>query len=197
MKQLFFACIIAFCGLSLSAQSNDNFSLGPKIGINFANVNNEFTDINPGLVFGLTSTYSLNETSGIGVDLLYSQQGFKAQNVSNSYVNLNYLKVPILYKFFFNKLGDAFRPRLELGFSPGFLMSAKTNNVDVKPTYNSFDIGAMGGLGFNYRVGSRLWLNVDLRADLGLTNLSNTNVLGVNDLKNRTVGFNIGLAYGI
>ncbi|MBK8389272.1 MAG: PorT family protein [Saprospiraceae bacterium] len=194
MKQLFFACVIAFCGLSLSAQSNDNFSLGPKIGINFANVNSENTDVNTGLVFGLTSTYSLNEMSGIGVDLLYSQQGFKS---GNSEVDLNYVKVPVLYKFFFNKLGDAFRPRLELGFSPGFLMSAKTNNVDVKPTYNSFDIGAMGGLGFNYRVGSRLWLNVDLRADLGLTNLSNTNVLGVNDLKNRTVGFNIGLAYGI
>ena len=194
MKQLFFACVIAFCGLSLSAQSNDNFSLGPKIGINFANVNSENTDVNTGLVFGLTSTYSLNEMSGIGVDLLYSQQGFKS---GNSEVDLNYVKVPVLYKFFFNKLGDAFRPRLELGFSPGFLMSAKTNNVDVKPTYNSFDIGAMGGLGFNYRVGSRLWLNVDLRADLGLTNLSNTNVLGLSDLKNRTVGFNIGLAYGI
>ena len=194
MKQLFFACLITFLGLSLNAQSNDNFSLGPKIGINFANVNGENTDVNTGLVFGLTSTYSLNEMSGIGVDLLYSQQGFKS---GNSEVDLNYVKVPVLYKFFFNKLGDAFRPRLELGFSPGFLMSAKTNNVDVKPTYNSFDIGAMGGLGFNYRVGSRLWLNVDLRADLGLTNLSNTNVLGVNDLKNRTVGFNIGLAYGI
>lgn len=194
MKQLFFACLITFLGLSLNAQSNDNFSLGPKIGINFANVNGENTDVNTGLVFGLTSTYSLNEMSGIGVDLLYSQQGFKS---GNSEVDLNYVKVPVLYKFFFNKLGDAFRPRLELGFSPGFLMSAKTNNVDVKPAYNSFDIGAMGGLGFNYRVGSRLWLNVDLRADLGLTNLSNTNVLGLSDLKNRTVGFNIGLAYGI
>ncbi|MBK8634535.1 MAG: hypothetical protein IPN72_13605 [Saprospiraceae bacterium] len=61
-------------------------------------------------------------------------------------MDLNYVKVPVLYKFFFNKLGDAFRPRLELGFSPGFLMSAKTNNVDVKPSYSSFDIGAMGWL---------------------------------------------------
>ncbi|HOY14376.1 MAG TPA: porin family protein [Saprospiraceae bacterium] len=194
MKQLFFACLITFFGFGLNAQSNDNFSLGPKIGINFANVNSENTDINTGLVFGITSTYSLNEMSGIGVDLLYSQQGFKS---GNSSVDLNYVKVPVLYKFFFNKLGDAFRPRLELGLSPGFLLTAKTNDVDVKPAYNSFDIGAMGGLGFNYRVGSRLWLNVDLRADLGLTNLSNTNVLGLNDLKNRTIGFNIGLAYGI
>ncbi|MBK8392956.1 MAG: hypothetical protein IPL23_28425 [Saprospiraceae bacterium] len=89
MKQLFFACIFAFCGLSLTRNNpNDNFSLGPKIGINFVNVNNEFTDINPGLVFGLTSTYSLNETSGIGVDLLYSANRSKAQ-MCRICVNLN------------------------------------------------------------------------------------------------------------
>lgn len=185
---------MAFLSFGLSAQTSTNFSFGPKIGVNFANVNSENTDVNTGLVLGLTSTYSINETSGIGVDVLYSQQGFKGNNYT---VDMNYIKVPVLYKLFFNELGDAFRPRLEVGFSPGYLVSANSNGVDAKPSYNSFDIGAMGGIGFNYRVGSRIWLNVDLRADLGLTNLSNTNVLGLGDVKNRTIGFNVGLAYGI
>lgn len=193
MKQILI-CLFFLTVLNLSAQEKDNFSIGPKIGINFANVTNKDTKINPGLALGLTSTYSINESSGIGLDLLFSQQGFKSGGFT---IDLNYIKVPLVYKLFFNKLGDAFRPRLEVGVSPGLLLSASTNGIDAKPAYNNFEMGWIGGLGFNYRLSNRIWLNVDLRADLGITNLSDSSIIGVPNLKNRTIGLNVGFAYGL
>lgn len=191
---LFFAgtltCLSAQNSLNLTPR---NFSIGPLAGVNFAGTNHEATKTMAGLILGLTSTYSINETSGIGVDALYTRQGFE---YGGNNVNANYIKVPIMYKMFFNELGNAFRPKISLGLSPGFLLNAKTLDNEVTTSFNKFEVGIVGGLGFNYRIGSRVWLNADVRADLGLNNMSD-GYAGLGALKNRSIGLMIGLAYGL
>ena len=55
-----------------SGQIN-NFSIGPRVGINIANVSNiDNSKSLVGPVVGITSTYSFSETSGITLDILYS-----------------------------------------------------------------------------------------------------------------------------
>jgi len=188
IKTVFVLFIISTMGLV--GQNSNNLSIGPKVGVNLSNVNGESTEIIPGLAFGLTSTYSFLETNGIGIDLLYSGQGFKN---GNSITRINYLKVPVLYKLFFNELGDAFRPRIEVGFSPGFLLNAKNGETIVSNAYENFEVGVIGGLGFNYRLSNRMWLNADARADFGLTDIRTNN----SDLNNRNINFNVGIAYGL
>ncbi len=182
--------ICALCLFHFSqAQLENRFSIGPRIGANFASTNQDVSSLT-GLVAGLTSTYSINETSGITVDALFSARGFSAQNLDTK---LNYLSIPILYDVFFGRLGEPFRPKLYVGFAPGFLLDAKRQNNDISSQYKSSTFDFVGGGGFNYRLANRVWLNADLRALLGMSDLTE----GATDVKNRTVQVSLGIAYGL
>ncbi len=180
----------------MQAQFRERFSIGPRAGVNFSNVSNlDGSKSLTGLVLGLTSTYSFNESSGLTIDLLYAQEGYKTP-VAEVDQRLDYLQVPILFDLFFGTLGKPFRPKVYLGVVPGFLLGAKLDGNTVnKDIYNGFYFGLGGGLGFNYRVGSKIWLNVDLRAQMGLTDIRDNKV--GDQIALRTVQPSIGLAYGL
>jgi len=181
-------------GVSLTnAQIDDQTSIGPRIGVNFANVSNvDNSESLTGLVIGLTSTYSINESYGLTVDLLYSGEGYK---VGENEQRLNYLQVPILFNRFFGQLGDKFRPKVYVGLAPGFLLNAKVNDNKVEDFYNPFTVSVVGGLGFNYKVANRIWLNTDLRGILGLSDIRDEPLGDKN--ASRNVQLSIGLAYGL
>ena len=190
MKRFIFLVLLSsFAYAGIHAQLENRFSIGPRIGANFSDVNSDNSKTLTGLTAGITSTYSINEKSGITIDLLYSGEGYKAGNFD---VVLDYLKIPVLYNNFFGKLGEAFRPKAYLGFAPGFLLTAKSNDIDIKNQNQSTSFDLVGGLGFNHRLGSRTWLNADLRGFLGLTSLKKNG-----DVKNRTIQASLGIAYGL
>ncbi len=148
----------------------ENFSIGPRLGVNFANISNiEGSKANTGLIFGLTSTYSISEASGISVDLLYTQQGFESSR--DEKVDLNYLQIPIHFNLFLGQLGEKVRPKIYAGIAPGFLLGAENEGQDISDNLNSVVFSFTGGLGFNYRLSNRVWLNVDLRSLLGLNDI--------------------------
>ena len=192
--------LIFILGLFLSgieianAQSpGDQTSIGPRIGVNFSNVSNvDNSESLTGLVLGLTTTYSINEATGLTVDLLYSQEGYELNG--NEY-RLNYLQIPIYYDLFFGELGERFRPKIYAGLVPGFLLDAKVDDAELNDVYNSFNIALSGGLGFNYRVGSRIWLNTDLRAYAGLSEIRE--VATGDKVANSNIQLSLGLAYGL
>ncbi len=169
-------------------QVENRFSIGPRLGVNFANINVD-ADSRTGLTAGITSTYSINESSGVSVDVLYSQEGYERGNTD---YKVDYIRVPVFYNLFFGNLGEAFRPKIYAGIAPGFLMSAEQNNADVQAQYKSTVIDLAGGLGFHYRLANRVWLNTDLRAFLGLNPMANNQ-----DVKNRTIQLSLGIAYGL
>jgi len=180
-----------FTTYQLNAQ--DDFSIGPRVGVNFSNVSNVSNSKSlTGLALGLTSTYSINETSGLTVDLLYSNEGYA---VNDNKYKIAYLQIPIYYDLFFGKLGDTFRPKVYAGVQPGFLLNAKYNDTEAdKSSLNSVNFALTGGAGFNYKVASRIWLNLDLRAFLGLSDVSK--VLAEKQANN-TIQLSLGLAYGL
>jgi len=176
--------------------AQDKFSIGPRIGVNFSNVSNvDNSKSLAGLVAGLTSTYSINEGSGISVDLLYSGEGYK---VGNTEVKISYLQIPIYYDLFFGQLGEAFRPKVFLGVAPEFLLNAKVdgNKID-KSNYSSVNFALTGGVGFNLRVANRIWLNTDLRAFLGLNDVRDEAFRVGDKVTDNTIQLSFGLAYGI
>jgi outer membrane protein with beta-barrel domain len=194
-KMLLFVLGLLLIGVGeANAQgAGDQTSIGPRIGVNFSNVSNvEGSESLTGIVFGLTSTYSISEATGLTVDLLYSSEGYKVEAGEH---RLNYLQIPILFDLFFGELGEKFRPKIYAGLTPGFLLNAKVNEVKVEDFYNTFNISATGGLGFNYRVGSRIWLNTDLRAFLGLNDIREEPVGDKN--ANSNLQLSLGLAYGL
>lgn len=190
---LFVVSLVLFGVGATKAQVGDQFSIGPRVGVNFANVGNVAgSKALTGLAIGLTSTYSISESTGLTVDLLYSGEGYTLDGNDH---HLNYLQIPVLFDLFFGQLGDKFRPKVYAGLTPGFLLSAKVNDNDVDDFYNGFNIAITGGLGFNYRVGSRIWLNTDLRGFLGLSDIRQ-DVLG-DKVANNNIQLSLGLAYGL
>jgi outer membrane protein W len=178
------------------AQSEDRFSLGPRGGINFSNVTNvDESQSVTGVVLGLTTTYSLDQHSGLTLDVLYSVEGYKAPFEN---YDLRYLQIPIYFDYFFGQLGDRFRPKIYLGASPSFFLSGTLNELDVnEPYYNKFLIHATGGLGFNYRVANRIWLNTDARYFLGLSDIRSENFNDGDAIQPRIFQLSLGLAYGL
>jgi hypothetical protein len=174
--------------------AQDNFSFGPRVGLNFSNVSNvDDSKSLTGLVIGLTTTYSISEATGLTVDILGSHEGFELDGNEN---RLTYLQIPILFDVFFGDLGEAFRPKVYAGVVPGFLLGAKFNDEKIdKDPFNSFNLAVGGGLGFNARIASRIWLNADLRAHLGLSDIADSNDDEKIALSN--VQPSIGIAYGL
>lgn len=194
IKQIFILGLF-LSGIEMAyAQSpGDQTSIGPRVGVNFSNVSNvDNSESLTGLAIGLTTTYSINEATGLTVDLLYSQEGYELNG--NEY-RLNYLQIPIYYDLFFGELGERFRPKIYAGLVPGFLLDAKVDDVELNDVYNSFNIALSGGGGFNYRVGSRIWLNTDLRAYAGLSEIRE-DATG-DKMANSNIQLSLGLAYGL
>ena len=182
----------------LTAQDSpkDRFSIGPRLGINFSNVSEiEGSESATGIVGGLTSTYSINENTGLTIDLLYSEEGWKGPG-NNPEVDLRYLQIPIYFNYFFGEQGNRFRPKVYVGVMPSFYLNGKVDGEDFDDdNINGFLLAVGGGLGFNYRVGQRIWLNTDLRSNLGLSEVFEAEV--GEPSKFRTVQFSVGLAYGL
>lgn len=197
MRSYTITALALFMSAISFAQEADQMSLGPRVGVNISNVSNQDdTKSKLGLAAGLTFTYSFTETSGLTIDLLYSGEGYEAANGDKA--SLNYLQLPIYYNVFFGELGSAFRPKVYVGVAPAFLLSAKAEDVDIKEFYNNINFSVLGGLGFNYRLSDRIWLNTDVRAFIGLTDVRDKDWrLTDETVASRNIQISLGVAYGL
>lgn len=197
MKNLVWICTALFLFVfspSYGQLTRNNFSIGPRVGVNFSNVNRpDEAKALTGLLAGLTSTYSINESSGLTVDLLYSGEGTK---IGNEKLHLNYLRIPVLYNVFFGQLGESFRPKVFVGPQAGFLLSAKSGTVDIKKEMKNFAFGLGAGLGFNYQLGERMWLNTDVRSFFDLLDIRAHRPDSSDKRAIRNIQISLGVAWG-
>ena len=179
-----------------------NSSIGPSVGINSAWISDsdgEGGDVRNliGLNAGLNYLYSKYVHFGLGAGVGFSREGVivKSRGVDTK-ATLDYIRVPLKIHYFFNHLEDAFRPKVYVGPSLGFLLGGKVKtgdvSVDVKDFRESFDAGLLVGTGFNYKFASRSWFTFDLNYTHGLISINKTGT----DQFNRNVGVTMGLAYG-
>lgn len=188
-------CVLGvFCLFNLISQAQ-RVSIGPKVGVNFSTLTDvDEAESRVGLQAGGFLVYSIVEHFGVSLDAVYSQQGANSKN-SNNEVHLDYIQIPLLANIFFNQYGDDFRPKISIGPSLGILTSAKGTFVE-KDDFNSTDFGIVAGLGFNYKVGEKKWLNVDARYGMGASEVFKMDI-PENDIKNSYFTLTIGLAFGV
>lgn len=198
IKQIVSALFIAgmiLSGTNLTGQE-DNFSIGPRAGINISDVSNvDGSKSRIGLVAGVSSTYSISETSGITLDILYSQEGYDLDGSPE--VDISYLQIPLYFNVFFGELGGAFRPKVYVGIAPGFLLNAESGGTDISDSMAGVVFSLTGGLGFNYRVADRVWLNADVRSFLGLSDIREEEFQTDDKAASRNVQISLGVAFGL
>ncbi len=139
---------------------------------------------------GVSAIFSPFEHLGFGFDATYSTEGVKFETPEyTSETNLNYVRLePMKVIYFFRDYEKDFRPKISIAPDLGFLVNGNDNS-----TYNTFDIGAKGTIGFNYRLLRAVWLNVDGSYYQGLRDVYTAN--NEKDL-NGNVRLNLGLSFG-
>ena len=176
------------------------WSIGPEVGISISKYGQDAgtNDFKSGAIGGLFVTYSIENTFGITTKLLYSQKGSYFKSIDTKQT-LNYIEVPVIGRFFLNKEGT-FRPNIFVGPSFGFLTGV-TNKVgsnervtmdNYSASFNTFDFGVTGGMGFNFLISNETYFIVDARYTHGLSDISKS--AGV--VNNNSFGLTVGLSFG-
>lgn len=191
IKVVLTSILLSVAYLSINAQT---LSIGPVIGVNSSSISKvENGERLMGLSAGIFANYSINEKIGLNVKALFSQMGI-ASSVSDDKFRLNYVQIPLSGVYFFGETGDKFRPKVFLGPYVGILLAAKNGDIDIKQSFKSVDFGGQAGLGFNYSLKERMWLNVDLSYMAGFSNVYDTEII---EGKNNALSLNIGLSFPI
>jgi hypothetical protein len=161
---------------------------GVKAGLNLSTLSGNYVEqsqIQPGFVLGGFAAVKLSDKFIFQPELLFSFQGSayrnyydfgNVQSYEQDNLNLNYLLVPIMAKYYVAK-----KFSIEVGPQFGFLLTARTNffsytdagngyvdseSEDVKDQFKTFDFGINIGGGYDF---TDKW-GIGLRYNFGLNN---------------------------
>ncbi len=234
MKKSLVAFIMLLC-LGKGVQAGDKLKLGIKINpvISFASVKDK--DSKDGYSFnGQGSTfkfiigpyidYMINDNVYFSFGLWYSPRTVKMSvkttdilgnsYTGNSQYNLQYLMVPLYFKFYTNEISDGLKLYFTLGGSADFKIAEKNigdkDEVGLKDKalnegkqlFSFIDAGLLMGAGVEYKLGSITTLYGGFSYNRGLTNIINP-LLSINgdkpyqhlSIKNNLVGIDLGVKF--
>ena len=158
----------------ISAQHSTQ--LGIKGGVNFSalHVDQQSSTHRTGINAGLLAHIHLSPHLALQPEAMYSSQG--AEYTDDVKTKLHYINVPVLVQYMFGK-----GLRLQTGPQVSFLTGAETktpvSETSANEVFDKTDVAWSLGTGYLTRSG----LGVDVRYNLGLTDISKNNA----DLRNR------------
>jgi len=188
-KILMMVAVMALVSTASFAQA----TFGAKAGLNFANMSYDVEglsispDSKTGVVIGGFARFSLTESFALQPELLYSAQGAKMEDEK---VELNYISVPVMAKYYFGGFNVQAGPQL------GFLMSAKADGEDVKDMTKGMDFGLSFGAGYDLEMG----VGFDLRYYVGMSNIDDSESdvdpgYEMGDIETKNKGLQITVSY--
>lgn len=202
MKKIVLSVTLFTTSISF-AQNNNNldppvpvkqsvFSLGAQGGFGHSYLTN-FSNkkFQPSWDAGIVAIYSPGVHWGVELDVRYSAEGVKVENVETKRdhsVYLRYIRIPLKATYFFRKYEDDFRPKISLGPEIGFL-NEEVNSMGA----NTFDFGLNGSIGFHYRLVRAIWFTADVNYYQGF--IDTYDVTQANEL-NGDVRLDLGLSFG-
>ena len=159
MKKLFVMAVVALM-TNVSANAQQMF-IKPMVGGTLTTFPGDVEDnkMKVGLVAGAEFGYNFAENMGVTAGLLYTMQGSAIKDVDEKY-KLDYLNIPVLFNYYVIP-GLA----VKAGVQPGFLMSAKFDDTDIKDYIQKFDFSIPMGL--SYEISDFV---IDARYNLGVSN---------------------------
>jgi hypothetical protein len=164
MKKLFVMAVVALM-TTVSASAQQMF-IKPMVGATLTTFTGDVHDnkMKVGLVAGAEFGYNFAENMGVTAGLLYSMQGSAIKDVDEKY-KMDYLNIPVLFNYYIVP-GLA----VKAGVQPGFLMSAKFDDTDIKDYMKKFDLSIPMGL--SYEISDFV---IDARYNLGVSNILKDN----------------------
>ena len=197
MKKAFIMLLLIFPVFTFS-QTN-KFIFGIEGGLNLSSLRGKqdyFLDKSPkiGFLTGVTAQYPFNKKIAFKSGIYLENKGSKGVAVRMSdlngvvlgqakgFNNFNYLHIPFLFKTTF---GNKARFFANAGPNIGFLIK-QTTRVEQTGNFNGYkenltefykkiELGISGGLGFSIPLNEKSIFSIEIRDNLGLTNVNKEN----------------------
>lgn len=145
-KKILLLFILAFSLLTTQAQQKNRVGFKAGAGIYRQNIkidgDQEYTDFKAGLMVGLFKEIHLSQYVNFQPELMYLRMGGKPKEGGK--INLDYVAVPLLFKFHGKNFGFLIGPQASLLFKAEGA-DEFDNKEDLKDEYKSIDIGAIAG----------------------------------------------------
>lgn len=223
MRKINLLVVLSFFGFLLSFAQESKLHLGvhvaPSINTLRGNASIETYLAKPSLVANITLDYFFNEkvflTTGLGYESKGARQEFfftdasgTSDGSSENTLNFNYLTLPIMCGYsttgkvkFYVAAGGY------LGFligqetkREGFNQFTNTNRESTfedSDSYKKLDVGASFLLGLKIPVNERLSLDLSFRDQLGLSNISDVEIIDGGSIKTNSFALQLGVKYGL
>lgn len=135
-----------------------NWSAGPRLGINFSNITNCASDYAAGINVGLFGEYKIRNFA-IEADLLYSTQGMKSPNFKDK-TNDKFLQVPLKFKLYMPYILSG----LNIFAGPQLDACLENNSIFIdgsgdKNPYRDITASITTGIGYRFKCGLDLTMN--------------------------------------
>lgn len=178
---------LVFAFVACMAVTNAQFGL--RAGLNIANNSYDLDgfSIEPssviGFQFGVTYEKMINDNISFRPGLLFSTKGSKVEfGGEEATTSLSYVEIPLDFVYNTGSLG------IHAGPYVGILMSAKSEDVDIKDESESLDFGLNVGLSYNINE----QISVGLNYGLGLANIAKTEGDDEGTVSNKVIGIFVG-----
>ena len=172
MKKIMMIAAMMVATVSAKAQFEPGtFSLQPKVGFELTSISGDGSKFKPGFTAGLEGQYQINNWFGLSAGLHYAAEGAKSKNLDDYKLNLGYINIPVMAKFYVTK-----GLSLNAGLQLGFMTSAKLANVqllggksdvDIKDLCNKTDFSIPLSIAYEFTNG----LSFEARYNAGVTNV--------------------------
>lgn len=172
MKKIILS-VVAVCAFGFANAQSETVKFGVKAGANMTNFTGDVdSDGKTGFFVGGLVDLPIAANFHVQPELLYSSEGAED-------ANLDYLKVPIMAKYYIME---------GLNLQAGPYLGFKIGGDDLTDEMtNSFDFGIAGGAGYELPIG----LFFDARYNIGMSNIYD----GPGDFDTKNVGVQFGVGY--
>jgi len=142
MKKIKIILLLAAIAFSFSTMAQ--FTYGPRLGLNIANIGGDDADDTKTLIgfnLGVMGNYGITEMFSVQGEMLYDTKGAKFEgedmdgNKETIPLNLNYISIPIMFKATF---GDEIKFFGQVGPTIGILMGAKMDG-ESEYSYTTYE----------------------------------------------------------
>ena len=182
-KVIVFALVVLLVGAVSMSVAQVKISLGPKLGLNMANVSfdpDPFAGVTKssrtGFVGGAAFEMMFSGVPlGIEADLFYAMGGCELSGGGTTVTwQVDVIQIPVLFKGKFTTPG-IISPYVYAGPALGFVTTAKVKGpgaeIDVKENITSTDFELLFGAGAELKVESKIGVTFDIRYGLGLNDM--------------------------
>ena len=219
MKQ---TLIILFIALTTNALGQTHF-VGMQAGLNLTNITAKEifynSEMKAGFTGGINYEFKISGRYRIGVDVLYSQQGFNEKfslvdeygtyyGELNSEMNFDYLSIPIKIGY---EIGNKITIIPKIGIVPAFPVTAESiipklndsnlvigqETVDQMDYISKFDFGGLIEVGMEHAFSEKLKFYSALSYQHSLTTFSNIDYFGDHNLRHYGLSVSVGIKHGL